>query len=350
MRPLLFRPPLLVSLVVSERSGFAFVTSSKSEVVTKRRPGEVGLYLRIPMSDALEQFDAVAGLQLDDRLLPARPAAAAGAAALRLALDGHDPDVGHRHVEELLDSPADRGLVRFGEHAERVLVVRLSQPERLLRDHRPHHHVAHVVPLEAHDGSSPASPSAAASGSSAGGFFLLARLRLGFSSATGSGSAGSSTSGSAGISTTASASGSSSAVASGSSSASGASGSGSSSAVASGSSSASGSSASGCSAAASGSSSASASGSAPSAIAASSSSWARAAAASSSAPGATTGSSSAAGSSAFRRRRGAGFGFFLTGGALAVASVGVTSSSAPAEGSPPQPPTRPPRPAPPSTA
>src|SRR5262245_1955572 len=218
MRPLLFRPPLLVSLVVSERSGFAFVTSSQSEVVTERRPGEVGLYLRIPMSDALEQFDAVAGLQLDDRLLPARPAAAAGTAALRLALDGHDPDVGHRHVEELLDSPADRDLVRVGEHAERVLVVRLSQPERLLRDHRPHHHVAHVVSLEAHDGSSPASPSAAASGSSAGGFFLLARLRLGCSSATGSGSAASSTSGSAG-STTASASGSSSAVASGSSSA-----------------------------------------------------------------------------------------------------------------------------------
>src|SRR5262245_58754109 len=277
MRPLLFRPPLLVSLVVSERSGFAFVTSSKSEVVTNRRPGEVGLYLRMPMSDALEELDAVAGLQLDDRLLPARPAAAAGTAALRLALDGQDPDVGHRHVEELLDGPADRDLVRVGEHAERVLVVRLGQPERLLRDHRPHHHVAHVVALDAHDGSSPASPSAAASGSSAGGFFLLARLRLGFSSATGSGSAASSTSGSAGISTTASASGSSSAVASGSSSASGAWAS-----AASCSSSASGSSASGSSAAASGSSSAwaSTSGSAPSAIAASSSSWARAAASS----------------------------------------------------------------------
>jgi hypothetical protein len=49
MRPLLFRPPVLWILPSSDFSGVVFVTSSKSEEVTKRRPGDVGLYLRIPM-------------------------------------------------------------------------------------------------------------------------------------------------------------------------------------------------------------------------------------------------------------------------------------------------------------
>ena len=48
MRPLLLRPPVFEILSSSDFSGVVFVISSKSDEVTKRRPGEVGLYLRIP--------------------------------------------------------------------------------------------------------------------------------------------------------------------------------------------------------------------------------------------------------------------------------------------------------------
>jgi hypothetical protein len=42
-RPLLLRPPLLLIFSSSDFSGVVLVTSSKSEPVTKRRPGDVGL-------------------------------------------------------------------------------------------------------------------------------------------------------------------------------------------------------------------------------------------------------------------------------------------------------------------
>jgi hypothetical protein len=50
IRPLLLRPPFFVSFSVSDFSGFDFVTSSKVETDMKRRPGLVGLYLRIAMA------------------------------------------------------------------------------------------------------------------------------------------------------------------------------------------------------------------------------------------------------------------------------------------------------------
>src|SRR5436305_1278179 len=50
MRPVLFRPPFLLSFVVSALSGFDFVTSSNVETVMNRRPADVGLYLRIGIS------------------------------------------------------------------------------------------------------------------------------------------------------------------------------------------------------------------------------------------------------------------------------------------------------------
>ena len=46
MRPLLLRPPLFFSGSVRLFSGSVFVISSKVETDMKRRPGEVGLYLR----------------------------------------------------------------------------------------------------------------------------------------------------------------------------------------------------------------------------------------------------------------------------------------------------------------
>src|SRR6478609_5985782 len=49
MRPALLRPPVLVSGRTSDFSGVERVISTKSATDEPRRPGVVGLYLRIPM-------------------------------------------------------------------------------------------------------------------------------------------------------------------------------------------------------------------------------------------------------------------------------------------------------------
>src|SRR6187431_2632255 len=49
IRPWLLRPPFLGSGRVSDFSGVVRVTSTKSATDAPRRPGVVGLYLRIPM-------------------------------------------------------------------------------------------------------------------------------------------------------------------------------------------------------------------------------------------------------------------------------------------------------------
>ena len=78
MRPLLFRPPFLVSFSVSAFSGFDFVTSAKSETVMKRRPGVVGLNLILTGIRSLRSLEDTRstspGAQLHDGLLPARAA------------------------------------------------------------------------------------------------------------------------------------------------------------------------------------------------------------------------------------------------------------------------------------
>src|SRR3954464_3122365 len=51
LRPLELRPPLLVRPSTSDFSGSVFVTSAKSAYVEKRRPGLVGLGLRIGIAD-----------------------------------------------------------------------------------------------------------------------------------------------------------------------------------------------------------------------------------------------------------------------------------------------------------
>src|SRR5690606_17865029 len=53
MRPCPLRPPLLVSGRTSDFSGVDRVISSKSETDDPRRPGVVGLHLRIAMSSSL---------------------------------------------------------------------------------------------------------------------------------------------------------------------------------------------------------------------------------------------------------------------------------------------------------
>src|SRR5689334_16558914 len=88
LRPLTLRPPDFLRPSVSDFSGFDFVISAKSEYVTKRRPGLVGLGLRIGICGSAflepleggEDRDGVALAHLHDRLLP-RPALARRVAA-----------------------------------------------------------------------------------------------------------------------------------------------------------------------------------------------------------------------------------------------------------------------------
>src|SRR5919109_14361 len=137
MRPLLLRPPLRAAGSRRLFSGSVFVISWKAETERKRRPGEVGLYLRRAMLDSrsLEDLDAVAFAKLDDGLLPAGLLAPGEAAPLRLRLHLEDVDGLDLHVEELFDGLPDLRLVRPRVHAKRVLVV-LDQAVALLGDDR----------------------------------------------------------------------------------------------------------------------------------------------------------------------------------------------------------------------
>src|ERR671937_249525 len=108
----------------------------------------------------LEDLDRLAGADLDDRLLPARPAAARHPAALRLRahLDHvHALDV---DVEQLLDRLADLRLVGVRMHAERVAVVRLDLLVALLGDHG---REENLVWMQAHAAPFPCSASSAPS-------------------------------------------------------------------------------------------------------------------------------------------------------------------------------------------
>src|SRR6266540_2703056 len=84
---------------------------------------------------SLEDFDRVAGLQLDDCLLPARPPAADHPSALRFRLHLGDVHAHDLDVEELFDRLAHLGLVRVRMDAERVRVPALDLCVALLRDH-----------------------------------------------------------------------------------------------------------------------------------------------------------------------------------------------------------------------
>src|SRR5919202_2932054 len=151
MRPALLRPPLLVSGRTSDFSGSDRVISTKSATDAPRRPGVVGLYLRIPMvsSSSISSLSRIrtpsgdrppedvdgAVLERHDRALGVLALADAepGPAALALAVDRVDR--GDLHVEDLLDRLADLGLVRVGVDDERVLAL-VEQAVALLGDHR----------------------------------------------------------------------------------------------------------------------------------------------------------------------------------------------------------------------
>src|SRR4051794_15102167 len=83
-----------------------------------------------------EDLDAVAGGQRHDGALGVLALAHPGApAALALALAVDRVDAEDLHVEDLLDSDLDLGLVGLGQDDERVLVL-VEQAVALLRDDR----------------------------------------------------------------------------------------------------------------------------------------------------------------------------------------------------------------------
>src|SRR4051794_13786840 len=162
MRPWLLRPPFLGSGRSSDFSGVVRVISTKSATDEPRRPGVVGLYLRIPMCSqssisrksrsadrASEDVDALALAEADDRALGRRTAADAHTGAARLALAVHGVHRGDLDVEDLLDGDLDLGLVRVGVHQERVL-VEVHQAVALLAHDRADDHVAVVLVEGAH--------------------------------------------------------------------------------------------------------------------------------------------------------------------------------------------------------
>src|SRR3954468_1807441 len=187
MRPWLLRPPFLGSGRTRDFSGVVRVISAKSATDEPRRPGVVGLYLRIAMFSqsysarsgdrTSEDVDAVAGGQADDGALGVLALADAARRTTRLALAVERVDRGDLDVEHLLDRDLDLGLVRVGPDDERVLVV-VEQAVALLAHDRRDQHVAVVLVQGAHspsssawvcsmDSAEPASTKPAASASSA---------------------------------------------------------------------------------------------------------------------------------------------------------------------------------------
>src|SRR3954447_7627114 len=142
LRPLALRPPDFLRPSTSVRSGLVFVISAKSGYETKRRPGDVGLGLRMGIGlrlleavEALEDRDGLTRRHLDDRLLPGPRAARGLAAALGLGLHRHRADLDDVDVEERLDGLADLRLVGVRVDPERVL-LRGREHVGLLADDR----------------------------------------------------------------------------------------------------------------------------------------------------------------------------------------------------------------------
>src|SRR5688572_32983465 len=192
--PWTLRPPRPCSGRTSDFSGWSRVTSAKSATLEPRRPGVVGLYLRIAMGrESLsvlsgpvggherlgvrtpEDLDALARGEGDDGALGVLALAHhAALAALALALTVDRVHAEDLHLEDLLDRDLDLRLVRLRQHDERVLVG-VQQAVALLGDHRGEQDVPGVA--DAHAFSSVVSSAAA---SVAGAFFAAAFL-AGFS-------------------------------------------------------------------------------------------------------------------------------------------------------------------------
>src|ERR687890_1151067 len=159
-RPELLRPPDFASGRTSDFSGSARVTSTKSATLAPRRPGVVGLYLRIPMFRVLSSFLARSGDRTPedvDGALAQRHDGALGVLALARA-DPGPPGLPlavqgvhrlHLDAEDALDRDADLGLVGPGVHHEGVRAL-VQQPVALLRHHRREQDVARVLVQRGH--------------------------------------------------------------------------------------------------------------------------------------------------------------------------------------------------------
>src|SRR6187200_1157648 len=152
MRPWLLRPPVLASGRRRDFSGVDRVISAKSATDEPRRPGVVGLYLRIAIvlcpssrssADGREDVDG-ARLERDDRALGVLALAGAEAGAAGLAHAVERVDRSHLDAEDLLDRELDLGLGRAGVHEERVLAL-VDEPVALLRHDRLEDDVAGVL-------------------------------------------------------------------------------------------------------------------------------------------------------------------------------------------------------------
>src|SRR6266542_5941810 len=212
MRPALLRPPLLCRGRTSDFSGSSRMTSTKSAWLAPRRPGVVGLYLRIAMSartNLAEYVDPVAFAKRDDRALDRLARAVAESGPLPFAWPVERVHVGDLDVEHLLDGDLDLRLVRQRVDVERVLVL-VQQAVALLRDDRSEQHIAGIVEHQL------CSSSDVSSAAFLAGAFLAAVFFAGAFSAVAFSAAASSTGSAAGSSATSATSASTSTAASGS--------------------------------------------------------------------------------------------------------------------------------------
>src|ERR1700733_8353215 len=163
IRPCTFRPPWPCNGRTRDFSGSERVTSEKSAPLAPRRPGVVGLYLRIAMcaqapmiarsaDRAADEIDPFSPGGADNGALGVRPLAPAKARPAPLAGPVDRVDPGHLDPEDGFHRLPDLGLVGPGRDDEGVLAV-IGQPVALLRDDRLDQDVARVGAL-AHDASS----------------------------------------------------------------------------------------------------------------------------------------------------------------------------------------------------
>src|SRR5664280_3420887 len=154
IRPWLLRPPVFGFGDTRDFSGVVRVTSTKSATLEPRRPGVVGLYLRIPMtcvrpysSGLSEQVDAVAVCHGHDGALRVRAAPRPVARPTLLANTVDRVDARDSDLEHFLDRDLDLGLVRRRIDEERVLVL-VEECVALLADDRRKQDVVVVANLE----------------------------------------------------------------------------------------------------------------------------------------------------------------------------------------------------------
>src|SRR6266851_540748 len=150
MRPWLFLPACVGRDSSRVFSGVSVVTSSKPEIVMKRRPGLVGLNFRTGIVFSLyapeQALDLLARSKRDDRLLPigraahgARADTAEAAALLAAHRHGVDvPDLDVLGLVLLLERLLDLGLRCARQDLEGVAALRVEQVGAL-GDDRPDH-------------------------------------------------------------------------------------------------------------------------------------------------------------------------------------------------------------------